>query len=247
MREDLSAPREADILSQLDSAQKSYTLLGPGNAHYPHAALRMTAFASRSHWLLALQAIAWARRDGKYIRDLQTFGSAGEFRTYTSEEILGGTGGSLWSAQGTFSADPHSFEVMIKGQSLHFQPSDEEYAATGIDLPNTAPELALLRYVTESQADNLLLPAEEIIGRFPHRELTLLFTLNEWTHPDEAEDQLPSDVRCFQQIASILARVGRCPLSAWRQATPTGGSGSSLSESLHGLTVRREPRDDVPQ
>lgn len=53
-----------DVLSRRDSAQEEYSLLGPGNAYYPGAAARMSAFVSDTDWLLTVQLLAWGAPRG---------------------------------------------------------------------------------------------------------------------------------------------------------------------------------------
>ncbi len=214
-------PRETwseDVLVQLDRAQAEYRLTGPGNPRFPSAALRLSAFTSEEEWLLVIQSLAWSARGGGFVVDLQAFGSnVAEADREGSEPILD----ELWAADGTFLADPHDFTVRIAGEACRYRPSSSEYQTLGIDLSRTPKALAVLRWISERDTDRLLLTPQQIVARHRKDSLELLFTLDEWQHPDEAEDQPPSEVPCFKCIAQCIQERSARGLAVCREGSNT--------------------------
>jgi uncharacterized protein DUF7003 len=195
-----------DVLRQLDEAQDEYALLGPGNAHYPSAELRMDSFASDGAWLLAVQLLAWGKRDGGFVRLVQFFGNAvddpGE--PTIAEPIASGTGSPLFK-DGKCQLDPNSYSVKIRGSERHFTFSPEDYRREGIEPDKMAPELAILRMLAVQAGDELMLSPQEVLSQADQPELNHLFRLTEWHHPDPGEDEVPSELPCWRHIAEAIA------------------------------------------
>jgi hypothetical protein len=202
---------QAEVLEQLDSAQEQYLLIGPGNVNYPSAALRMDAFASDTQWLLALQMVAFARREARFVRDLQVFGNdVPESSAYTSVDVIRAIPGERLFVDSEFQLDVKEFAVVVGTARRDFHFSEEDFESAGIDLDRMAPPLAVLRILTARERDSLLLSPAQILEHLGKAGLEHLFGLDEWRHPDEAEDELPSQTACFKAIAeSIAHRTGR--------------------------------------
>lgn len=216
---------QAEVLEQLDSAQEQYLLIGPGNANYPSAALRMDAFTSDTEWLLTLQMVAFARREARFVRDLQVFGNdVPEASSYTSVDIIRPIPGERLFVDSAFQLDVKEFSVIIGTARRDFHFSDEDFEAAGIDLDQMAPELAFLRVLAARERDSLLLAPAQIPGHLGKAGLEHLFGLDAWRHPDEAEDELPSQTPCFKAIAESIEHRTRRDLSACTEDSNTDWS-----------------------
>jgi hypothetical protein len=206
---------QAEVLEQLDSAQEQHLLIGPGNANYPSAALRMDAFTSDAEWLLTLQLVAFARREARFVRDLQVFGNhVPGPSSYTSVDLIHPRPGERLFVDSEFQLDVKEFSIIIGMTHRDFHFSEEDFEAAGIGLHQMAPELALLRILAARERDSLLLSPAQIPEHLGKAGLEHLFGLDEWRHPDEAEDELPSQTRCFTAIAESIERRARGDLSS---------------------------------
>jgi hypothetical protein len=198
--------RADDILAQLNAAEKQYLLIGPGNVHYPSAALRMDGFASPEHWLLAFQLIAFARREEAFVRHVQLFGTnIPEHVKYTSTDVIRPVDGESLFDDNAFLVDLHDFRVFIGNTRVDCSYDRTDYERNGIDVDRTAAELAFVRMLVAEMPDAFFLTPEEILDHAGKRGLRHLFELHEWRHPDEGDDEMPSEMPCFRSIAQALA------------------------------------------
>lgn len=220
-----------EVLSQLDAAQDEYALLGPGNSHYPSAAVRMIAFVSDVDWLLSLELLAWGRREGQFVRLLQFFGSTveepGEF---SSAEPVHGSPESPLFVDGKLQADLYDLTISMDGSLRHLTFTPTDYASAGIEVEEMAPELALLRLLANRYPEQLMLDADAVLTECDRKGYHHLFTLDDWRHPDPAEDELPGELPCFQGIAESIASGQVRELSACSDEANTHWSNWTMYE-----------------
>ena len=121
-------------------------------------------------------------------------------------------------------------ELVVRGQSRAI-PSLEEYAQRGITLENPprARVFELCRFLADAGRDLVLAtPQERRVSVLP--EMKQILQLEEWHHPNVAEDDAkPSGSETFQQLAQVLAtgnaalyRPSQSPNTHWRN-WPEGG------------------------
>ena len=99
---------------------------------------------------------------------------------------------------------PSATEVIIRGQPVPL-PSVAEYRSRGIDL-QAPPRVAIFemcRYLADVHRDRILATVEERRANVPP-ELDQLLVLDDWHHPDLVEDEYPSQVDSFRQIAAVI-------------------------------------------
>jgi hypothetical protein len=206
-----------DVLDQLDAAQEEFLLPNPGNVNFPGARVRMDAFASDVEWILVMQMLAWHRAAARFVITLTVFGNdiAADLRHGFVEPIHAVAGERLFGETSEdFDLDLHDFTVVVNGRPKRYEFTEGDYEASGIDLRTMAAPLAFLRILADSEQDDLLLSPEALLDMLGRQGLDHLFTLHEWRHPDEAEDELPSETSCFQEIARVIAdRSARTPSS----------------------------------
>jgi hypothetical protein len=214
-------PWRNDVLNQLDEAAEAYNLLGPANVNYPSAAVRMDTFASDTDWLVTIQMLAWSRQGLEFVNLLQTFGN--EFDTPGEiiyfNPVQPGKSQEFWDNEGEFIPDLHNFTVEINGSERNFTPSSDDYLNTGIELDEMPPELAFIRFIASRISSDILLHPTEILEAL-HKESTRhLFSTSGWQAPDPAEEDKPSESRCFQEIAeAIQHRAHQAPASCTEDA-----------------------------
>lgn len=219
--------RKAEVLEQLDAAQKDFLLSGPGNKNFPSAALRMDGYSSDTEWLLVIQMLAWHRANARFVLDIQAFGNnvPDEQKNTLDDVIRPAPEQALFGdSSEDFEADLHAFTILIDGEPTRFQFSEQDYAAAGIDLHTMAPALAFLRILAAREPDKFLLSPAQLLDKLGKSGLDHLFTLDEWRHPDEAEDELPSETACFQEIAQIVAEGAHRTPSACTEDSNTDWS-----------------------
>ncbi len=205
------------MLAQLDAAQEDFLLPNPGNVNFPGARLRMDAFASDDEWVLAMQMLAWHRAGARFATVLAIFGNAlGDDQRHALQEPIQPVGGErlFGDTSEDFEIDLHDFTVVVRGRTRRYRFTERDYESAGIDLRTMAAPLAFLRMLAHSEQDALLLSPGELLEKLGREGLDHLFSLGEWRHPDEAEDELPSEMSGFQEIAGIIAeRAARTPSS----------------------------------
>jgi hypothetical protein len=112
----------------------------------------------------------------------------------------------LWQDldNGEFLAE-EATEVVVRGQALSL-PTLDGYADCGIALeePPRVQVFELCRFLAHVAREKVLAtPHERRVSVMP--DMTQLLQLEEWHHPDLAEDKRPSGSASFQQLARVLA------------------------------------------
>jgi hypothetical protein len=96
-------------------------------------------------------------------------------------------------------------EVVLRGKSVQL-PTLDDLAQHGIT-PSRSPRITVFevcRFLAETSRDRVLASDDERRVSVP-QELDEILRLDEWTHPDLACSDLPSQHQSFQQIAAVLA------------------------------------------
>jgi hypothetical protein len=108
-------------------------------------------------------------------------------------------------------------DVELRGRCVPL-PAREEYSRLGIELehPDRVGLHELARFLAEVARDDVLATPHERRAHVP-LELEEILVLDEWTHPDVACSERPSQLESFQQIARVL-ETGNVTL--YRPTTP---------------------------
>jgi hypothetical protein len=95
--------------------------------------------------------------------------------------------------------------LRLRGRRLPVPRGPALFAARGIEQidPPHLHGCELLRALLPEQRHLLLATDKELRRRIP-RDLPLLLRLDEWHHPDVADDEMPSDSPTFRSIAEVL-------------------------------------------
>ena len=110
-------------------------------------------------------------------------------------------------------------------------PAREEYCRLGIELehPDRVGLHELARFLADVARDDVLAAPHERRAHVP-LELEEIAVLDEWTHPDVACSEIPSQLESFQQLARVLEtgdvsvyRPTTSPNTHWKN-WPDGGT-----------------------
>lgn len=121
-------------------------------------------------------------------------------------------------------------EVELRGRRVPL-PAREDYARHGIELqdPQRVWVHELCRFLADVARDEVLATADERRAHVP-LALEQILVLEDWTHPDLAARQSPSEVETFRQLAHVLEtgdtshyRPMTAPNTHWKH-WPDGGS-----------------------
>lgn len=203
----------AEILATLDAACDSYAFPMLDNGYVYLAATRLSLFRYSSDWAmlglpdLAVSTLASTRHNrnppSNYVNEdahrnyLRTHPHDDSRHLYPIED-------GPWIDE-EFVAEEPGLELSIRGRTLSL-PSRSEYERVGIELEDSkrVHVFELCRYVAAIARDQVLaIPNEQRVSVLP--EMDLLPLLDEWHHPDLANDQRPSELQSFRQLAEVLS------------------------------------------
>jgi hypothetical protein len=202
---------ENDILEQMDSYAKEYDFPMLNNIYFHNADVRLTAFRDSSEWLIVFEEIALSKKQYSFINSVSAYGNKiekpGPQQAITI--IAESPGKPIWEDNRNFLLDQWNFEVVINGEIKRFTPSPEDYNKAKIDVESnmevSAKILRLLTFIIPNEffmsADRLI----EICAR-TNSNLENFIQIEDWYHPDIADDELPSQSECFQNLALAIAR-----------------------------------------
>jgi hypothetical protein len=207
------------ILDQLDVYAKEYNFPMLDNAYLNHADVRLTAFRSSSEWAILFEEIAFSEWHG-FINDVSAYGNkikkpGTQGPTIIISEL---PGNPIWDDDGNFLLNRYSFEVMIQGKARSFRVSPEDYQRAGIDVNSKMSAPAqLLRLLAFSIPNDFFMTDRMLLSKCGRTNSSLkkFIQLEDWYHPDIANDELPSENVCFQNLAHSIAKNNKdiyvCP------------------------------------
>jgi hypothetical protein len=185
------------------------------NAYIDLADVRLSGFANDARWALVLEVIGFCNRLGLpdgLLTTVHGFGTC--FPGDLAEDLRWGQplrliqddpNGPALTTEDGWRISAAATSVRIRGQVVPIPSDPAVLAAKGIKLANP-PHLRgeeLLRALVPEQRERLLATEEEL-RRIVPPDLPLVIRLDEWHHPDLADDELPSATHTFQQIAEVL-------------------------------------------
>lgn len=200
---------EAEILEQLDRCAKTYDFPMLNNAYLCNADIRLTAFLSSAEWLIVFEEVAYSTKH-LFINSVSAYGNR-IIRPGTQQAIsivTGVPGKPLHDEWGNFLLDKSSFEIVIHGQVRRFTPTAEDYRRAGISSDSKMVVPAqILRLLVFLNPEFFLTEVKllETCGR-ADSDLELFIKLDDWYHPDIANDELPSQSLCLRSLAIALNR-----------------------------------------
>lgn len=238
------------ILEILDECAEEHGLPMLDNGYIYPAATRLSLHRDDADWAVVIEVFGYMPRAGLPDTTLYTIGS----RLYdrrTPEQYVNREAyerylesnpynemDSVWPVEGGPWQDPESCDnvmpdakhVEVRGKRVPVLPRTD-YALHGIALrdPGRIRVYEACRLLAAvAREDVLATPAER--RRHVPPELSQILQLEEWYHPDLADDELPSQTETFRQLARVLAtgdvkkyRPRRKPNTHWSN-WPSGGT-----------------------
>lgn len=202
------------ILEQLDNAADEYVFPMLDNGYVYPADVRLTVYRNSQDWLMIIEVLgAYTPRTcgcDSFQNCLHLFGS-------TLHRKPGPANVDFLHPIDSLQADPlfddeyewylraEARSLGIRGSVIVFDPSPEALALKGIELlnPPKVDPPAILRSLLPEHREELLASDDELAARNP-KQLACWFRLNEWYHPDLADDELPSESETFQMISRVI-------------------------------------------
>lgn len=229
-----------EILAQLDACAESLNFPMLDNGYIYPVTSRITVFGESERWVIVVEAVGYFHRlpghDGVE-NTLYIFGNGLGFEPgYNIENNLQVTADSdegptfiAWDQFGTLNPEVHT--MLIRDQQVTIPKDPAFYASRNVALENpTAIRVyEFMRACLPEYKSALLATEDELYDAF-RQHLPKLLQVDEWCHPDIADEEMPSGNETFQQIAAVLAsgdvslyQPTKQPNNDWRN-WPVGGT-----------------------
>ena len=201
---------ESEILDQLDRHAEEYDFPMLNNVYFGNADVRLTAFRSSSEWLILFQEIAVSYKQTSFVNAVSAYGNKlGTPGTQQAVAVISAFPESpMWDYNNNFLLNLYDFEVIIGGRARNFTPSQEDYRVAGIDVEsNMETSAKVLRLLTYLIPGELFMQDDQLLGICGKNksDLRKFLQIEDWCHPDLADDELPSQSICFQSLATAIA------------------------------------------
>ena len=198
----------SEILAQLDGCAEAFTFPILDNAYVYPAATRMTLFRDAERWAIVIEVLGFNSHMGGTggIDDaLYCFGNClkrppGISPEDTLRPVSDGDSGPLFDEDG-ITLRRSATDLRIRGCRVPLPRGPEHYLERQI-LLEIAPEVQgfeLLRGLLPEHRDLLLATDDELRARVP-ADLPQILRLEEWSHPDISEGDMPAESPTFQAL-----------------------------------------------
>ncbi|QEL15244.1 DUF7003 family protein [Limnoglobus roseus] len=237
------------ILAVLDQCCDSLTFPMLDNGYVYLAATRLSLYRSPQDWAMVVENFGYSPRGGLPDTALYTFASRlhdrDQPKDYVTREayemylaknphnetrFVFPVQEGKWQDASTVELVAKDARVVSVRKNRVSLPSHDEYLRHGIELeePPRVQVFELCRYLAAVHRDDVLAtPEEQRISVRP--EMERILQIDEWNHPDVADDERPSKSETFRQLARVLAtgdvrkyRPKHAPNTHW-QNWPNGG------------------------
>jgi hypothetical protein len=218
-----------EILSQLDDCAKECEFLVLDNGYVYPIGSRLNAYRDDQRWAIVIEHLGFnyqgGGHDGIYIC-LYCYGNCLKREPGTAEEDFlcitsDGLEGPTFDEEYEMYVNSNARSIKVRDSVIPLEFTQTSLEAIGVNLVEppkiTVPDL--LRGLIVNHRELLLASEEELRERVP-QDLPLFFRLDDWYHPDIADEILPSAVDTFRMIAEALVE-GDSTLYAPTQAPNT--------------------------
>lgn len=207
-----AAYTQNEILSQLDACAADFTFPMLDNGYVYLADVRLSAYRTERHWALIIETLGSNFRAGGVFNSLhcygnclqQTPGLANKGIVPVMDDPLND---AVFDEEDRWDVRQEKGFLCVRGELIPYNASIEELLKKGIGEDtwdtNGITITELVRSLVPEYHTLLLATKEELRQRLPF-DLPLMICLDEWHHPDLAEDELPSGNQTFQMIADVL-------------------------------------------
>jgi hypothetical protein len=202
------------ILTEMDKHAAEFDFPVLDNAYIEFGAARLTVFLGPRDWLIVFEVLGFSVREIEFVDDLYAFGSCVERQGFIAEEI------PISSAPERPLFDPitnepvadwNSWSIRLRGETLSFSPTREEYERAGIMVdrpkgPGTISEIEVLRFlINRFGAQQLMLDDQAILDHFPRcSKMSKFIQTIQWHHPDVAGGEKPSETISMRSLLQAM-------------------------------------------
>lgn len=172
----------------------------------------MTVFRDAERWAIVIEVLGFNSHMGGTggIDDaLYRFGNClrrppGISPEDTLRPVSDGDSGPLFEEDGIL-VRPEATDLRIRGSLIPLPRDSEHYLQRQVllEAPPTLQAFELLRGLLPEHRALLLATDEEVRARVPE-DLPQILRLDEWSHPDISEGDMPSGSPSFQSLAQVL-------------------------------------------
>jgi hypothetical protein len=204
----------AEILEQMDDCARQYDFPMFNNSTFQYARARLCAYANEDEWLIIFQILNYSPSPRRFFNDIYGYGNQLSRPGHQRTLALFDDDRSWWDEQ-RFVLDVHHPRLQLRSGARTFEISDLDYASRRIAIARDDQKpIGLLRYLVDVIPDELFVASDALLDccnrpRGLHRALAL----DDWQHPDVAEDQLPSSSASLRDLATFLAGGTTAPPS----------------------------------
>ncbi len=202
----------SEILAQLDECAEAFTFPTLDNAYVYPADTRMTLFRDAKRWAIVIEVLGFNSHMGGTggIDDaLYCFGNClrrppGISPDDTLRPVSDGDSGPLFDDDG-ITLHRGATDLRIRGCRVPLPRGPEHYLERQIvlEIPPEIQGFELLRGLLPEHRNLLLATDDEIRARVP-TDLPQILRLEEWSHPDISEGDMPAESPTFQALAKVL-------------------------------------------
>jgi hypothetical protein len=174
------------------------------NVYFYYSRARLNSFVGGKDWLIVFQVIAYFTRSAELGNFLYAYGSVIPDGIDQDKYLVYAT-----QLDKKDIADRFNFKLSIRGKSVKAKLTEDDYAEYDIPVDEEhPPELDVARIVGWKYADLVFLPEDELLDflGLSGRRLRPFLTLEDWYHPNVADDELPSQSDSLDQLAEAMSK-----------------------------------------
>lgn len=206
-----SAPiSEKEVLDQLDECTENFVFPMLDNGYIFPITQRLSCYRDEHRWAMIIECFEFNVRAGEQDgvnNCLHVYGNCLDREPgIRNEDFIYVTDDP---PEGPVFEDcfvrPVARSIMIRSNIVPFDISKSALAEKGVNVADERVTAAdLLRSLLNEYREQFLATEAELRARIPE-DLPLILRLDEWYHPDVANDERPSENETFQMLAKVLA------------------------------------------
>ena len=202
---------ESDILDPMDKCAEEFNFPILNNINSHLADIKLTSFRSSEEWLIVFEEVALFE-ETMFMNTVSAYGN--KVRTPgvqlgIDDIIKPVPSRPIFDDEGMFTLNLFDFEIKINNKKKHFSPTKADYQKLKIKLQSKVPDAAkLLRYLVDKVPEEFFVSESKLLQICGRRSanVKLFLKLDDWNHPDVADDELPSESISFKTLADALVQ-----------------------------------------
>ena len=202
-----------EILRQLDSGSESFDFPMLDNGYYYHGDQKLTIFRDNTRWAISIEILAFNNHEyeiegittiadvfgncllgGNDNTNFNHFASDDKVKTFLYDEI-----------NYTPYLNPEATSIMIRDKRIPIITDRQHYLSKRIVLEysDKITPWEFMRGLIPEYSNLFWLTRTELSRKIPD-DLPVFMTLDNWRHPDLLNDEKPSDIETFKQLADAI-------------------------------------------